>query len=205
MTGLTGITGASVFSGISDDGPLREQLAAKQECLLNDDKYNEESVGTESPPAKPCEDKVLTTSSRNPNEVNAEIKVTANKKSERSPWRAIVDPQTGRTYYFHRMTRQRSWTKPDDFDDWKKPSFYWGIAHKDSTNVGPPSPSKESTIVRDDAQNPVLESSEMEVSKLSSSLDISSDEDLEMVDIIDNHSYDPTAAVHGFPFVSFDT
>jgi hypothetical protein len=98
LTGLTGITGASVFSGISDGGPLREQLAAKQECLLNDDQCNEESFDSESPPAKPCEDKV-TTSSRNPNEVSAEMKVTADKKSERSPWKPIFDPQTGRTYY----------------------------------------------------------------------------------------------------------
>jgi hypothetical protein len=198
LTGLTGITGASVFSGISDGGPLREQLAAKQECLLNDDQCNEESFDSESPPAKPCEDKV-TTSSRNPNEVSAEMKVTADKKSERSPWKPIFDPQTGRTYYFHSVTRQRTWTKPDDFDCSKNPTFYWGIARKDSINVGPPSPSKESTIVTEEAQNAILNSSEMEVSKLSSSLEISSDEDFDMVDIIDNHSYDPTAAVHVSP------
>lgn len=31
-------------------------------------------------------------------------------------WKSTVDPNTGATYYYHRLTRQTTWTKPPDFD-----------------------------------------------------------------------------------------
>jgi len=38
-------------------------------------------------------------------------------RSPKPVWKAAVDPHTGSTYYYHRLTRQTTWTKPPDFDD----------------------------------------------------------------------------------------
>jgi hypothetical protein len=37
-------------------------------------------------------------------------------------WKATVDESTGLTYYYHRLTRQTTWTKPDDFGELLPPS-----------------------------------------------------------------------------------
>ena len=34
-----------------------------------------------------------------------------------SPWRSAVDPATGRTYYWNRESRERTWYRPPDFDE----------------------------------------------------------------------------------------
>lgn len=40
------------------------------------------------------------------------------KKSTKKPtWKAVVDSNTGATYYYHRFTRQTTWSKPEGFDE----------------------------------------------------------------------------------------
>eukprot|EP00947_MAST-08B_sp_MAST-8B-sp1_P005458 g5458.t1 len=36
------------------------------------------------------------------------------QNSEPSPWREVIDPSTGKTYYYHEETRETSWTKPKE-------------------------------------------------------------------------------------------
>lgn len=38
------------------------------------------------------------------------------KRKQKPQWRAALDPATGRTYYFHKKTRETTWTKPEDCD-----------------------------------------------------------------------------------------
>merc|ERR1712238_369797 len=38
-------------------------------------------------------------------------------------WKAVIDSRTGKTYYYHRKTRETTWTKPDDYKRYE-------IAHK---------------------------------------------------------------------------
>ena len=37
-------------------------------------------------------------------------------KPPKPVWKSAVDPNTGATYYYHRLTRVTTWTKPPDFD-----------------------------------------------------------------------------------------
>lgn len=37
------------------------------------------------------------------------------KKKNKPIWKATVDDSSGRTYYYHRLTRTTTWTKPEDF------------------------------------------------------------------------------------------
>jgi hypothetical protein len=39
---------------------------------------------------------------------------TEQSKKEKPLWKAVIDPNTGRTYYYHRKTRETTWTKPPD-------------------------------------------------------------------------------------------
>lgn len=38
------------------------------------------------------------------------------KQPAKPTWKSAMDPTTGRTYYYHRLTRKTTWTKPDGFD-----------------------------------------------------------------------------------------
>jgi hypothetical protein len=42
-------------------------------------------------------------------------------QKQKPTWKAAVDPSTGTTYYYHRVTRQTTWTKPPDFDKERLP------------------------------------------------------------------------------------
>jgi hypothetical protein len=39
------------------------------------------------------------------------------RKPAKPMWKSVVDEKSGRTYYYHRFTRQTTWTKPAGFDD----------------------------------------------------------------------------------------
>ena len=40
----------------------------------------------------------------------------ANKNKTKPQWKATNDPVTGKTYYYHKKTRETTWTKPPDWD-----------------------------------------------------------------------------------------
>lgn len=53
------------------------------------------------------------------------------KAAPPSIWRSAVDPTSGRLYYYHRITRKSTWSKPDNFDA----SAQQGNAQKLGTSV----------------------------------------------------------------------
>jgi hypothetical protein len=57
------------------------------------------------------------------NSSKANISKKKPKKSKDKPlWKATIDESSGLTYYYHRVTRQTTWTKPGEFDQ-PPPSF----------------------------------------------------------------------------------
>eukprot|EP00536_Pseudo-nitzschia_multiseries_P001507 jgi/Psemu1/3448/gm1.3448_g len=40
-------------------------------------------------------------------------------------WKAVVDPNSGRTYYYHRKTRETTWTKPEEFKQYQMDYKKW--------------------------------------------------------------------------------
>jgi hypothetical protein len=43
---------------------------------------------------------------------NIEVKPASDTKKKDSQWRSAIDPVTGRTYYFHKITKETVWEKP---------------------------------------------------------------------------------------------
>jgi WW domain len=49
-------------------------------------------------------------------DIGQESKTHKNEKKTKPQWKAAVDPVTGNTYYYHKKTRETTWTKPPDCD-----------------------------------------------------------------------------------------
>ncbi len=60
-----------------------------------------------------------------------ELKLDANglPKKPKQTWKAVEDPNSGRTYYYHRKTRETTWVKPEAMDRYEAAYKRWIDAH----------------------------------------------------------------------------
>ena len=77
-------------------------------------------------------------------------------------WREATDATTGKTYYFHKMTKMVTWVKPSDFKD----SHQDGTAAADGPTVDFSAPTKQHTYLADD----LSEEAEDDVEKMANVL-----------------------------------
>jgi hypothetical protein len=107
-------------------------------------------------------------------------------------WRAVVDTETGRTYYFHRETRQTTWTKPEDFVESKKPTFYLRKTRHEvevsKSNI------VEVAGTESSAQSTEVVSNEI-ATQSTGPLDTSWDEDIHILNIVRCTSFDSSEAL----------
>ena len=78
-----------------------EANASGEEQKINDD------AGMTAPRSK-------STTEIASNATNNEVKPSSDKKKDMR-WRSAIDPITGRTYYFHKDTKETVWEKPSTF------------------------------------------------------------------------------------------
>jgi hypothetical protein len=233
ITGVTAVTGASVFSGLSAFGtPMREpvsknadvsqaaqkveqprsaspaisedekqQVKTKSEPQQKDDKVNvlepsKKGEVIQAVVATPTRPRKEENEDRMGFKVKIEPVAVTKKPRQRPLWKAVIEPKSGRTYYFHRLTRQTTWSKPDDFDEKQKPSMYWGAPTNDAAKPIPqrtPKPEKLRTS-RTECKSPVTKPAKT-TGTVPPPPEAGPAEDENVVGIVDYKSYDPTDAL----------
>ena len=106
--------------------PISPKKAGYQEWKSDEEDDEEEKVKRAVEPKR-------TTSWKNRllGSNNKKTEATEDKSKKKPVWKAVVDPNTGRTYYYHRKTRETTWNKPADF-----------VVSKKSVAQQPPDPTK---------------------------------------------------------------
>lgn len=84
-------------------------------------------------------------------------------------WKAVVDPNTGRTYYYHRKTRETTWTKPEAFARYEVEYKKWLDTTAAASNETALDEKKDETpreVLANDGGNAMLHSSTPPVSTI---------------------------------------
>jgi hypothetical protein len=72
---------------------------------------------------------------------------TGSKQRKPKPlWKAVVDPNLGKPYYYHRKTYKTSWTKPEELKNVKELSINATPVHNNQDNTDALSQSQVSTL-----------------------------------------------------------
>eukprot|EP00544_Gedaniella_sp_CCMP2646_P001151 CAMPEP_0202507080 /NCGR_PEP_ID=MMETSP1361-20130828/51532_1 /ASSEMBLY_ACC=CAM_ASM_000849 /TAXON_ID=210615 /ORGANISM="Staurosira complex sp., Strain CCMP2646" /LENGTH=924 /DNA_ID=CAMNT_0049141177 /DNA_START=60 /DNA_END=2834 /DNA_ORIENTATION=- len=114
--------------------------------------------------------------------------------SQKPVWEAVVDKESGRTYYFHRVTREATWTKPEDFVESKRPTFYPGETRHEAkvskSNIVKVACKESSVQCTEVVSKDFRDLSDDIATQSTSPLDTSWDEDIHILNIIQCTSFD---------------
>jgi hypothetical protein len=98
-------------SGQEERGRMGQSLGPFIAAALR--KRSKKDSELKSPPSSP---KSLPTS---PKSLPRTPEKPARQKRLKPLWKAVKDPGSGKTYYYHRKTRETTWKKPKELDDWE--------------------------------------------------------------------------------------
>lgn len=89
-------------------GKIAAKINSRSYDALEDSHHDDEK--TDTPVGQPDIKEEISGAAKQTNTV--EVTATAEKEDVTSRWRSAVDPLTGRTYYYHKDTKETVWEKP---------------------------------------------------------------------------------------------